>query len=302
MVQFCRFEKVPHANATAPDVASMAGPMPIVRVDDPEDPRLADYRTVPDPVLLRERGLFVAESRLVVRELLAHPHLRTRSLLVTAAALASLRDLITQRPDDLPIYVGTPQILRHIVGFQVHRGCLGVGERTVRATDATLPGLASARLVVVLERVGNPDNVGGIFRNAAAFGAAGVLLNPTCCDPLYRKAIRVSIGATLRVPFGAIDDWPDGLSRLRVQGFTIAALTPAPDAEDIEHFVADLPPRIALLLGTEGPGLSATASALAHRRVRIPIAPGVDSLNVATAAGIALHRIASATTRRDADT
>ena len=276
--------------------------MPIVRVDDTQDPRLVDYRTVPDPVLLRERGLFVAESRLVVRELLAHPRLRTRSLLVTEAALESLRDLLDTRPDDLPIYVGTPQVLRQIVGFQVHRGCLAVGERSERANDAGLPRLLSARLVVVLEDVGNPDNVGGIFRNAAAFGAECVLLSPKCCDPLYRKAIRVSLGATLRVPFGHIDDWPDGLIRLRHMGFTIAALTPEPDAEDVEDFVADVPLRVALLLGTEGPGLSQAATARADRRVRIPIAPAIDSLNVATAAGIALHRIASSAAGRDDET
>ena len=272
--------------------------MPIAQVDDPQDPRLVDYRQVPDPVLLRDRGIFVAESRLVVRELLAHPRLRTRSLLVTGAALDSLRDLLDRRSDDLPIYVGTPQVLRQVVGFQVHRGCLAVGERSERVNDGGLPQLPTARLVVVLEHVGNPDNVGGIFRNAAAFGTECVLLSPTCCDPLYRKAIRVSLGATLRVPFGYIGDWPDGLTRLREMGFTIAALTPDPDAEDVEDLVADLPARIALLLGTEGVGLSEAAAVHADRRVRIPIAPAIDSLNVATAAGIALHRIASAAARR----
>ena len=144
----------------------------------------------------------------------------------------------------------------------------------------------------MLEDVGNPDNIGSIFRNAAAFGAECVLLSPNCCDPLYRKAIRTSIGATLRIPFGNIDDWPGGLSRLRDAGLTTTALTPNPDAEDIEDFVADMPPRVALLLGTEGPGLSGGATARADRRVRIPIAPAIDSLNVATASGIALHRMA----------
>ena len=267
--------------------------MPIVRVDDPHDPGLVDYLDVPDPVLLRERGIFVAESCLVVRELLAQPGLRTRSLLVTAAALESLRDLLDGRPDDLPIYVGAHQLLKRVVGFNVHRGCLAVGERPTRASDADLPRLPSARFVVVLEDVGNPDNVGSIFRNAAAFRAECVLLSPNCCDPLYRKAIRTSLGATLRVPFGDIDDWPDGLSRLRDMGFTTAALTPETDAEDLEHFVADVPPRVALLLGTEGGGLSPGAAVRADRRVRIPIAPGIDSLNVATASGIALYRISS---------
>jgi tRNA G18 (ribose-2'-O)-methylase SpoU len=268
--------------------------MPIVQVDDPQDPRLGDYRDVPDPVLLRERGIFVAESRLVVRELLAHPHVLTRSLLVTEAALESLRDLLEQRADDLPIHVGTHQFLKRVVGYKVHRGCLGVGERPERIPDTDLPQLASAHLVVVLENVGNPDNVGGIFRNAAAFGVACVLMSPNCCDPLYRKAIRTSLGATLRIPFAIIEDWPDGLTRLQDHGFTVAALTPGQDADGLEAFIARRPPRVALLLGTEGPGLTEAVARRADRRVRIPIDPGIDSLNVATASGIALHRIVSA--------
>ncbi len=269
--------------------------MPIVQVDDPQDPRLGDYRDVPDPVLLRERGIFVAESRLVVRELLGHPHLETRSLLVTEAALESLRDLLDQRTDDLPIHVGTHQFLKQVVGYKVHRGCLGVGERPAPTLDTDLAQLASAHLVVVLENIGNPDNVGGIFRNAAAFGAACVLLSPNCCDPLYRKAIRTSLGATLRIPYATIEDWPRGLTRLHERGFTVTALTPGPDADDLEGFVANRPSRVALLLGTEGPGLSDAAAASAARRVRIPIDPGIDSLNVATASGIALHRLGSQT-------
>ncbi len=263
--------------------------MPIVPVDDLDDPRIADYRDVPDPVLLRQRGLFVAESRLVVRELLAHRRLFTRSLLVTPAALDSLGDLLQDRLHDLPVYVAPHQFLRRVVGFNVHRGCLALGERPARTSDAHLPALASGRLVVVLEQVGNPDNIGSIFRNAAAFGAAAVLLGPHCCDPLYRKAIRTSLGATLRVPCGAIDDWPDGLGRLRELGFSTVALTPDADADTLQAFAADAPSRIALLLGTEGAGLSDDAAARVDHRVRIPIAPGVDSLNVATASGIALY-------------
>ena len=264
---------------------------PVLQVDDPDDPRLVDYQDIPDPVLLRERGVFVAESRLVVRELLTHPSLRTRSLLVTKAALESLGDVIDTRTTDRPIYVGTHQFLKRVVGFNVHRGCLAVGERPQRTTDVELPQLASARLVVVLEDVGNPDNVGGIFRNAAAFGVSCVLLSPNCCDPLYRKAIRVSIGATLRIPYAYVDDWPSGLRRLQDADFTIAALTPHEKATDVESFVAAAPPRIALMLGTEGPGLSEAAASCADTWVRISIAPEIDSLNVATASGIALHRI-----------
>ena len=266
--------------------------MPVVRVDDVEDARLVDYRTVSDPVLLRERGVFVAESRFVVRELLAHPRFETRSLLVTEAALDSLGDLLETRDDDLAVYVGTRQFLRRIAGFDVHRGCLALGIRPARSADVRLPQLPAARRVVVLEGVGNPDNIGGIFRNAMAFGVQCVLLSPGCCDPLYRKAIRVSIGATLRLAFGYVDDWPEGLARLQAGGLTLVALTPDVTAIDIAVLASRPPPRIALLVGTEGPGLSAAATARADVSVRIPQAAGTDSLNVATATGIALHRLA----------
>ena len=268
--------------------------MPVVPVDDVDDDRLADYRTVSDPLLLRERGVFVAESRLVVRELLAHPRFETRSLLVTEAALKSLGDLLEPRDDDLPIYVGARQFLHRIAGFDVHRGCLALGTRPARSADVSLAQLPAARRVVVLEDVGNPDNIGGIFRNALAFGADCVLLSPRCCDPLYRKAIRVSIGATLRLPFAYVDDWPEGLARLRAAGLTLVALTPDATATDIAELASRQPGRVALLLGTEGPGLSAAAEAAADARVRIPLAQGIDSLNVATAAAIALHRLADA--------
>ncbi len=266
--------------------------MPIVPVDDPLDPRLRDFRHAPDPVLIHQRGLFVAESRFVVRELLVHPRLVTRSLLATPAALASLGDLLDDRTlDTLPVYVAPPPLLKEVTGFRVHRGCLAIGERPPAATDADLPALASARLVVVLEQVGNPDNVGSIFRNAAAFGARCVLLGPGCCDPLYRKAIRTSIGATLRIPYGGMPDWPGGLDRLRAHGYTTVALTPDRDAEDLQALAAAPPPRVALLFGAEGAGLSDEAAARVDRRVRIPMAPGADSLNVATAAGIALYAL-----------
>lgn len=266
--------------------------MPVVSIDDPRDPRLRDFHAVPDPVLLRRRGLFVAESRFVVRELLAHPRIATQALLATPAALDSLGDLLGARTlDTLPVYVAPPPVLKQVTGFRVHRGCLAIGERPSPSTDADLPALATARLVVVLEQVGNPDNLGSIFRNAAAFGAPCVLLSPGCCDPLYRKAIRTSIGATLRIPYGEMADWPGGLDRLRAHGYTTVALSPEPDADDLRALAAAPPRRMALVLGTEGAGLSDEAVARIDRRVRIPIADGVDSLNVATAAGIALYAL-----------
>ena len=263
--------------------------MPIVHIDQLDDPRLEDYRNVPDPVLLRKRGLFVAESRFVVRELLSHQRLNTRSVLATPAAYDSLKDLLTDRTDNLAVYVASHQFLQNIVGFNVHRGCLAIGERPAPVTDRTLPALTAGRLVVVLERVSNPDNVGSIFRNAAAFGANGVLLSPGCGDPLYRKAIRTSLGATLRIPYGEVDDWPEGLTRLQELGFATMGMTLDPDAVKLDALVTDAPTPIALLFGTEGTGLSDEAAALLDYRVRIPIADSVDSLNVATASGIALY-------------
>ena len=266
--------------------------MPIEPVDNPGDPRLSDFHAVPDPVLLRRRGLFVAESRFVVRELLTHPRLAARALLATPAALDSLGDLLdAETLDTLPVYVAPPPVMKQVTGFRVHRGCLAIGERPPAATDADLPAIAAARLVVVLEQVGNPDNLGSIFRNAAAFGAGGVLLSPGCCDPLYRKAIRTSIGATLRMPYGEIPDWPEGLDRLRAHGYATVALSPDRDADDLQVLAAAPPDRLALVFGAEGAGLSDAAVACIDRRVRIPIADGVDSLNVAAAAGIALYAL-----------
>ena len=271
------------------------GTMPIVPVDDPLDARLHDFHAVPDPVLLRRRGLFVAESRFVVRELLAHPRLAARSLLATPAALASLRDLLDDRTlDTLPVYVAPPPVLKQITGFRVHRGCLAIGERLPPATDAELPALADARLVVVLEQVGNPDNLGSIFRNAAAFGAGCVLLSPGCCDPLYRKAIRTSIGATLRIPYGEIPDWPDGLDRLRLHGYATVALAPDRDADDLQTLAAAPAEPI-------GPGVRRRGRRPERRRGDLhrqagsgfPSPRASDSLNVATAAGIALYALSA---------
>lgn len=265
--------------------------MPIIAIDDLGDPRVAEYRSVPDAELLEQRGVFVAEGRLVVRRLLQHPSYRVGSVLVNQAALESLRDLLTGRPS-LPVYVCTSEALAPIVGFNLHRGCVALVQRPPARAPADV--CRAARLLLVLEAVTNADNVGGAFRNGAAFGASGVLLSPTCCDPLYRKAIRTSMGAVLRVPYARISDWPEGLDDVRREGLTLVALTPQADAMDISMFAArrDRAKRFALLIGTEGPGLSPAVEALADERVRIPIDPSVDSLNLATAAGIALHRLA----------
>ena len=268
--------------------------MPIERIDHADDPRIANYRGVPDPVLLRERGVFVAEGRLVVRTLLTASACAVESLLVTPAALESLADVVAARAD-VRVFVASLDVLSGLAGFNVHRGCLALGRRPQPASVAdTLIVAADASLIVVVERVGNADNVGAIFRNARAFGAGCVLLSPGCCDPLYRKSIRVSIGASLRLPFAEVDDWPGGLGAVRAAGFELVALTPHGPTEELMDFAATRPRRVALLVGHEGDGLTAGAAAWADRRVRIGMPGGVDSVNVAAAAGIAMYVCARA--------
>jgi tRNA G18 (ribose-2'-O)-methylase SpoU len=265
--------------------------MPIERVRDLDDPRLLDYRALPDPELLRRGQVFVAEGRLVVRTLL-ESGLRARSILLTEAARVALADVLAPRLADLPVFVVEPGVIESLTGFNIHRGCLAIGERpapvSVRQMLDRLPG---ARRVIALEQVGNADNVGATFRNAAAFGADFVLVGPGCCDPLYRKAIRVSMGAALRVPFCRSSGWAEDLAALRAAGFRLAALTPSPAAEDIGACAGALGEgaRLVLLAGTEGAGLTAATLSLADVSVRIPLAEGMDSLNVATATAIALY-------------
>ena len=256
-----------------------------IRVDSVDDPRVAAFRDVPDPVLVRQRGVFVAEGRFVIRRVLAERRFAVRALLMTDTALAALADVlaVTRQPRP-PVYLATRQLLRAIGGYDFHQGCLGLARRPPAvATDTLLRERGSTGPIVVLEQVGNPDNIGGIFRNAAAFGATAVLLSPGCGDPLYRKAIRTSIGATLHVPYAVIEDWPGGLAVVWGHGYHLAALTPDPGASDLDAY---RPPRdsrgVALVLGNEGDGLTEETLRRADVRVRIPIEPPVDSLNVAT--------------------
>ena len=271
--------------------------IPVASVDDP---RLDDFRIVSDPALMRGRGLFVAEGRLAVERLLAS-RFRVRSLLVIDTALDGLAPALAaggdeRRPD---VYVADSAQLRLVTGFRFHRGCLALGERPRAETqDAELPRAAPGRPLVALEGVSDPDNVGSIFRNAAAFGAAGVVLSPTCADPLYRKAIRTSMGTTLQLPFRVAGEWPAVLARVRDGGARVIALTPLEPATEIEAFVRRVrgaATGLALLFGNEGDGVSRTALDLCDERVRIDIEPAVDSLNVAHAAAIALQRIRAVT-------
>lgn len=261
----------------------MPPPIPVASLDDP---RIADYARIGDPAFLRSRGLFVAEGRLVVRRLLAS-RWTTRSLLVTRAAVASLGAALESCA--APVYLADQMLMNALVGFIIHRGCLALAERPPDLTLAAA-ALGDASRVVVLEGVSNPDNVGGIFRSAAAFRADLVVLGPGCGDPLYRKAVRTSMAAVLAVPFVWAGAWPQALATLRASGLTVIALTPEERTAALQDAVRAAA-RTALLLGAEGAGLSDAAMAHADLRVRIPITDAVDSLNVAVAASIAMYHV-----------
>jgi tRNA G18 (ribose-2'-O)-methylase SpoU len=273
--------------------------MPVVRISGPDDPRVAEFRDVADPDRLRQRGLFVAEGRLVVERLIHDGRFSVRSLLLNGSAWRALAPAISALDESVTTFVCETQDFEGLTGYNIHRGCLALASRPAPFPLEDL--LASARSLLVLEAVGNADNIGGLFRNAAAFGVDGVVLSHGCADPLYRKSIRTSMAATLRVPFSAVttaDAWRAALTQLRACGFQILALTPNEPAQNLDDWTRS--PRrepIALLLGAEGAGLSREAEDAADVRIRIDIRRDVDSINVAVAAGIALHRLRHSLTR-----
>ncbi len=263
-------------------------PATIIRIAD--DPRVALYRSVADRDLARSHGLFVAEGRLVVRRVLEDSRYSLQSLLLNDAAHRDLEPLLARLDAAVPAYVCRTEEFQTITGINIHRGCLALVERPpLRVVDEVMTG---ARRLILLDGVANADNVGGVFRNAAAFAADAVLLSPDTCDPLYRKAIRTSMAAVLRVPFAHSREWPADLARIREAGFTLVALTPDAGAEPIDAFARrGASMRLALAVGAEGSGLTPAVAAAADAFVRIPMTDQVDSLNVAVAAGIALHRL-----------
>ncbi|MDP1569661.1 MAG: RNA methyltransferase [Vicinamibacterales bacterium] len=262
-------------------------------VISPDDPRLAPYRALTDPAALRAQGLFVAEGRMVVRRLVDASPFRVHSLLVTTAAREALTDLLPRLPDEAPVLVIAQEAMNEVAGFNIHRGCLALAYRTALAGLDTI-NLAACRRLLVLEGVNNPDNVGGLFRNAAAFGVDAVVLGPNCGDPLYRKAIRTSMGGALEVPFVDAGAWPDALDRLAAAGVRVIALTPGAGVPALDELPAAHGP-LALLVGAEGEGLTAAALAAARERARIPMAARLGSVNVATAAAIGLYHFADRT-------
>lgn len=260
----------------------------IIAVEDPADPRLSDFTGLTDVELRRRRepaeGLFIAEGEKVIRRA-AQAGYPTRAMLLSEKWVPVMRDVIEET--GAPAYVMSPDLAERVTGYHVHRGALASMGRTPLPDPETL--LAAARRVVVMEAVNDHTNIGAIFRSAAALGMDGVLLSPSCADPLYRRSVKVSMGAVFSVPYARLADWPHSLESVREAGFRLLALTPEETAVPLDSSGAHRLPRVALLLGAEGDGLSVRAMRAADERVRIPMAHGVDSLNVGAAAAVAFY-------------
>lgn len=266
----------------------------LIRITDADDPAIAEFRSVRDRDLTRGGGRFVAEGTVVLR-MLAEAHRRqagcvAEKLLLLENRVTGLGDILAAFPDDVPVYVADGKVLDQIVGFHLHRGVLAIGRRIEsRTMEEIIAALPERALVVAAFGISNHDNIGAIFRNAAGFGADAVFIDETCCDPLYRKALRVSVGSILAVPY-ASGTVASILTSLQGAGFAVWGLSPA-GATEIRH----VPPqdRMALITGTEGEGLPPSVMS-AISTARIAQMPGLDSLNAGTATGIALYEIAMA--------
>lgn len=264
--------------------------MRLIPITDPDDPAIEPFRAIRERDLVGREGLFIAEGETVLRTLAENRRHRIVSALIAEKRVEKLTPLFAVMPGDVSVHTASQDVLDTISGFHLHRGVLALGRRApdegAASLLASLPDIAT---VVVAVGLSNHDNIGGLFRNAAAFGADAVLLDAGCCDPLYRKAIRVSVGAALTVPFARLVRDADIAAALKAHGFTPLSFTGAGRVP-----LADLVPpgRAALLFGTEGPGLPENMIS-ACETVRIEMAPGLDSLNVATASGIALHHVMS---------
>lgn len=260
----------------------------LIMIDDVEDPRIAAYRDIRERDLVGREGKFVAEGKTVLNVLFSNARLEAVSVFLRENRVDGAQSLLAQVPDTVPVYVAGGPVMDQIAGFHMHRGVLAIGRRIVEpSVDAMLDTLTDNALVIALAGIANHDNMGSIFRNAAAFGVDAILMDEGSCDPLYRKAIRVSVGAALKIPF-AREGSPEAMvSALSSRGFDVLALSPRGTLD-----MADVKPgkRMALLLGAEGPGLP---PALIDRltSVRIAMRDDFDSLNVAAASAIALHRL-----------
>lgn len=269
----------------------MAEPVPIT---DPADSRVDDYRELHDARARRRMevatgdhpGFFVAEGAHALERLVASRR-RVRSVLVDAVRLETLADHLAGL--EAPVLVADQPTLRAVAGFPVHRGVLAAADRWPLPEPDEV--LAPARRIAVLEDINDHENLGVIFRSAGSLGLDAVLLSPRCCDPLYRRSVRVSMGHVLGVPWTRLDPWPDALEVVRRAGFSLAALTPAADALPLPGWSPDPDDRVAVLLGAEGPGLSPAALAGADVRLTIPMRQAADSLNVGSAAAIAFYAL-----------
>lgn len=259
-------------------------------IADPEDERIADYRALTD-VELRTRwetphGLFVAEGELVLRRALRAGY-RPRSYLLERKRAEQFADLA-----DAPVYLADPEVLERAVGFRMHRGVLAsFHRRPLPSAEELLP---TARRVVVCEDINNHTNLGALFRTAAALGTDAVLLSPSCTDPLYRRAVRVSMGEVFAIPYARLRPWPGALATVRAAGFSVLALAPDGQAVPLQRLPAAHRERSALMVGTEGSGLSPGAAAAADITVGVPMRRGVDSLNVAAAVAVACWELSRA--------
>lgn len=259
-------------------------------IEDPSDARVVDFVGLTDVALRSkvepERGLYLAESEKVIRRALAAGH-RPRSFLMGRRWLTDLADIVEQAErDGVPVYVAERDVIESMTGFNLHRGALASMHRPDLPSVADL--LPGARRVIVLEDIVDHTNVGAIFRSAAALGADAVLVTPRCADPLYRRSVRVSMGTVFQVPWTRIDPWPAGVNVLREHGFVVAALALSDEAVTLDEVSARPPDRLALVLGTEGDGLSARTLDSADIVLAIPMSGGVDSLNVAAASAVAM--------------
>ena len=265
--------------------------MPVIQISDLDRPELDDYARLTDVALRRKLepagGLYLAESTKVISRALAAGHL-PRSVLIRSSWLQEIEQMLRDHPD-VPIFVGEDELIERLTGLHLHRGALASMHRPVLPSPGEL--LATASRVVILEDIVDHTNVGAIFRAVAGLGADAVFITPRCADPLYRRSVRVSMGTVLQVPWTRLPEWREAAPLLHDHGFTIAALALADDALTLDRFAADPPERIALVLGTEGDGLSHRALAAADVTVTIPMLHGVDSLNVAAASAVALWAI-----------
>jgi tRNA G18 (ribose-2'-O)-methylase SpoU len=275
-------------------------------IHDPIDPRIQPYSNQRDAWLKAAHNpdavdqpakdpLFISEGSLVLEHHIHSPY-PIHSVLIDETKTESHANLITQIPQEVPIYTAPRPILDQITGYPIHRGLLAAGHRINQPPLDDL--LQSARALVILEDLSNHDNLGSVFRSTAALSGTDIpiVLSPRCCDPLYRKSLRVSMGHALTIPFTQIQnqsDWIPSLHQIQDAGFTLLALTPSSDALDINELAQNTPSesKIALIFGAEGPGLTQSALSAANQKVQIPLVKSADSLNIAVAAAVALHRL-----------